>query len=99
MVADMSWNASQVCGPISIPVYGDPDPETGEAPITGHEPGYHINVAPELATAELEPFRIYPATPAVVWAGDESVWSTVFLRFDDEAAARAALPGLWISDI
>jgi hypothetical protein len=79
----MSWNASLVDGPIAVE----------------DDVGYHLNLAAERMTAALEPFRVRPETPERVWAGDAPEWTaTIFLRFTDEAAARAALPGLWVAD-
>lgn len=53
--------------------------------------GYHLNVAPEVYSEDLAAFVMTPANPRRVFAGAE----TVFLRFADEAEARAALPGYW----
>lgn len=53
--------------------------------------GYHLNVAPECYTDDLAAFAVTPANPQRVFAGA----ATVFLRFADEAEARAALPGFW----
>lgn len=69
------WNPSLIDGPVYVP----------------DATGYHLNVAPEIATG-LDAWRVYPTTPQQVFAGAE----TVFLRFADEAEARNALPGYWI---
>lgn len=49
--------------------------------------GYHVNIAPQVYAAELAPYRVTPTSPERVFAGAE----TVFLRFADEAEARAIL--------
>lgn len=87
-----------IYGPITIPIYGEPD-ETGERPVTGFAAGVHYNIARTALTDGLAAYLVSPepATPAVVWAGDEvdsetGLWrDTAFLRFDDEAEARAIL--------
>ena len=98
----MSWNPSIVDGPIVIAIYGDPDPVTGERPVTGVEPGYHLNLARSALPAGAAAFEVAPdpATPARVFAGDElgedgRFRLTAFLRFADEAEAIATLPGFW----
>jgi len=72
-------NASLVLGPIAI---------DGVA-------GSHWNVARSSMTPALEAHEVMPATPQVVWAGDEyhgSAWrDTAFLVFPDEASALQAL--------
>jgi hypothetical protein len=97
----MSWHPALIDGPFQIPVYGPPETapgmgegETYEArPIVGHVDGYHLNVAPELVVEE---YRVDPdpATPFREFAGG----STGFLRFPDEATARAVLGAYWIDD-
>lgn len=52
--------------------------------------GYHLNIAPEIMTEELEAFRVNPANGATFMGS-----STVFLRFKNEKQAREALPGYW----
>lgn len=91
----MSWR-SPVDGPIPAPVYGEPDAD-GDRAVTGYEPGYRLNVPPELVTAAIEPCRITPAEPMRVFAGDDPAApaATVFLLFADEAAAIAALAEWW----
>jgi len=95
----MSWNPSLIDGPIVIPVYGPEetrtDPQFGDypyRPVVGTVDGYHLNVAPEIMTPELEPYRVNPADPAREIAGGE----TAFLRFKDEAEAKSVLAGYWI---
>jgi hypothetical protein len=53
--------------------------------------GYHLNVAPDIATG-LDAWRIEPTSPERVFAGAE----TVFLKFADEAEARAMLGAYWM---
>lgn len=54
--------------------------------------GYHLNVAPECYSDALAPFVVTPENPQRVFSGAD----TVFLRFADEAEARAILAGWWI---
>ena len=99
----MTWNASLIHGPIAIPVLGDPNPETGERELLGHVEGYRLNVAQSVyastvqedGTSPLDAHLETPDTPHQVWAGDEPEWSTVFLRFDDEAEAHSKLSEYW----
>jgi len=56
--------------------------------------GYHINLPNYLLTEELGQFQVFPETPNVVFAGQE----TVFLSFENEAQAIAALPQYWIEE-
>lgn len=89
------FNASLIDGPVPIAIYGDPitdDEGHTYRPVTGYVDGYHINVAPEVYTPELEPYRTAPRNPRRVFAGAE----TVFLRFADEAEARAVLGDYWV---
>lgn len=95
----MSWRG-QIDGPFDVPIYGVPD-EDGVPTIIGSEPGYHLNIAPALMDEALSPFIVSPTQPARVWAGDTSPWPlTIFLRFADEAEARASSLGInWVDDI
>ena len=70
----------------------DTDPETGEY-LTPPEPldGWHANVPARDMTPALEAYRVTPAHPRNVYAGD--IEGTAFLRFDDEAEGVAALIG------
>ncbi len=89
------WHASIIDGPVPIAIYGEPatDDEGHTCrPITGYVDGYHLNVAPEVYTPELEPYRTTPRQPRRVFAGAE----TVFLRFNDEAEARSLLGVYWV---
>jgi len=67
------------------PLYND----DGE-PLTG----WHVNVTPDMVTAELEPFVVTPSRLRRVWAGDDPVEPeiTVALRFADEAEALSFFP-------
>jgi hypothetical protein len=98
----MTWNPSLIDGPLTIPTYGPADPETGERPVTGIVPGYHLNVARSLMTPDLDVYEVTPEpiTPLVTFAGDAPDEAgryalTAFLVFADEAQAVEALPGLW----
>jgi hypothetical protein len=90
-------NASLVDGPITIPIYGEPD-ENGAPTITGYVSGVHFNVARSALTPALEAYEVTPdpSTPARIWAGDvrreDGTWGlTAFLKFDTQAQAEAAL--------
>lgn len=85
------WNASQVNGPLNIPIYGPPA-EDGSLPIIGEVPGYHLNACPSLASDALAPYVVEPQAPVNVWAGAP----TLFLKFPDEATAKSALADYWI---
>lgn len=89
----MSWNPALIDGPLTIPTYGPPDAE-GVRQVVGTVPGYHLNVAPQCYTEDLESFRVDPdpATPFRVFAGAP----TYFLRFADEDEAREYLPDYWL---
>lgn len=91
----MTWHPTYIDGPISIPVYGDADPETG------YRPGYHLNIARSILTPAMESYEVTPdpATPIRIWAGDErgedgSWQETAFLRFESEAEALDVM-GEW----
>jgi hypothetical protein len=87
----MSWNPSLTDGPITVYTYGEPDAD-GIRQVTGTIPGYHINIAPWLMTDELAVYAVEPQNPMRVFAGG----STGFLKFPDEATARALLADYWI---
>jgi hypothetical protein len=92
MILDPSKNHFD--GPVAVPIYGEPD-EDGLAPVVGFRAGYHVNAtAAGMAAADLSAFVIEPATPSQVYAGA----ATVFLFFDDEAAALAAIPSQFWAD-
>ncbi len=98
----MTWHPTYIDGPLTIPIYGEPDPETGERPVAGHRDGYHLNVARSILTPAMEAAEVMPdpATPYRTWAGDErgegGRWQlTAFLRYESEAAAIEAM-GEWI---
>jgi hypothetical protein len=64
-------------------------------PISDGGGFYLLNIAPELMRPALAPYRVHPATPDVVWAGDVDFTGTIFLKFADETTARSLLPALW----
>jgi hypothetical protein len=91
----MAWNASLIDGPVPIAIYGDPITEDAGhtyRPVIGYVSGYHVNVAPEVYTDALAPYRTTPRQPRRVFAGAE----TVFLKFADEAEARNMLGAYWM---
>jgi hypothetical protein len=91
----MTWNSALIDGPVSIAIYGDPITEDAGhtyRPVIGYVDGYHVNVAPQVYTAEMEPYAVTPTVPRRVFAGAE----TVFLRFADEAKARSVLGAYWM---
>ena len=99
-----TWNPTYIDGPISIPIFGESDPETGERSIAGYRDGYHLNVARSILTPAMEPYEVMPdpATPVRIWAGDtrgeDGCWrETAFLRFESEGEAVAAM-GEWLSN-
>jgi len=88
------WDQSLIDGPVPIAIYGEPvtdDEGHTYTPVTGYEPGYHLNIAPQVYTPDLEPYVMTPSLPRRVFAGAE----TVFLKFTDEAQAREYLAGYW----
>ena len=102
----MTWNASLIDGPISIPVLGQPDAETGDREFVGSVSGYHLNVSRGIMTPDLGGYEVTPnpRTPVCVFAGDEpdefGVYAlTAFLSFADEDEAKAALAGLWFEPV
>ena len=89
------FNASLIDAPVPIAIYGDPitdDEGHTYRPVIGYVDGYHVNVAPQVYTAEMEPYAVTPTVPRRVFAGAE----TVFLKFADEAEARSALGAYWM---
>ena len=94
----MTWNQSLLDGPVPIAIYGDPitDDEGNEArDVIGYVEGYHLNIAPQVYTDDLAPYRATPRNPRRVFAGAE----TVFLRFEDEAEARSMLGAYWVEEV
>jgi hypothetical protein len=87
----MTWNAALIDGPVPIPILSEPDAE-GMQTLLGYEPGYHLNVAPQVYTAELALYVVTPTLPRRVFAGAE----TVFLKFADETEARSVLGAYWM---
>ena len=77
---------------IQIPILSEPDKD-GMQTLLGYEPGFHVNIALQDLTPELEKFRVCPSHMRRVFAGDDPAdpkW-TVALKFADEAEARAVL--------
>lgn len=83
-------------GPITIPVYGEPDAD-GVRPVIGQRPGCHINATPlgwaalDLSAYLLDP---QPQTPTQIYAGGQ----TYCLWWENEATARAVLADYWPED-
>jgi len=78
---------------IQIPILSEPDKD-GMQTLLGYEPGYHVNIALQDLTPELEAFRVFPSQLRRVFAGDDPAdpkW-TVALKFADEKTARKQLP-------
>ena len=77
---------------IIIPLLSEPDKD-GMQTLLGYEPGYHVNIALQDLTPELEAFRVLPRQMRRVFAGDdpENPQWTVALKFADEAEARKVL--------
>lgn len=93
----MVWNASLIDGPVPIAIFGDEitdDEGNTYRPVVGYVEGYHLNVAPQVYTAELAPYVVTPTLPRRVFAGAE----TVFLKFADEAEARSVLGAYWVEE-
>jgi hypothetical protein len=77
---------------IQIPILSEPDKD-GMQTLLGYEPGYHVNIALQDLTPELEAFRVFPSQLRRVFAGDDPekpAW-TVALKFEEEAEARKVL--------
>jgi len=94
----MSWNTSLIDGP--IPAYQFLGFDPNGLPIFGALlPIYNLNVAPQVMTAELEPFVVEPANPKRVFAGDDPTdrTLTVCLSFASETEARAKLAAYWVA--
>jgi hypothetical protein len=90
----MTWNSALIDGPVPIAIHGEPitdDEGHIYRPVVGYEPGYHVNIAPQVYTDALAAYVMTPSLPRRVFAGAE----TVFLRFADEAEARAVLAEYW----
>ncbi len=77
---------------IQIPILSEPDKD-GMQTLLGYEPGYHVNIALQDLTPELEAFRVFPSHMRRVFAGDspEKPQWTVALRFENEAEAIKVL--------
>lgn len=77
---------------IQIPILSEPDKD-GMQTLLGYEPGYHVNIALQDLTPELEAFRVFPSQLRRVFAGDDPAdpkW-TVALRFESEDEAVKVL--------
>lgn len=73
-----------------IPIFSDPDPETGERTLTGHLDGWHVNVPADQIVPALTPYQVTPEPRGIcIYANAES--RTGYLRFDDEAQAWGVL--------
>jgi hypothetical protein len=93
----MTFNPSLIDAPIPIAIYGDPvtdDEGNTYRPVTGYVDGYHVNIALSVYTDALAAYVVTPTLPRRVFAGAE----TVFLRFADEAEARAMLGAYWVEE-
>jgi hypothetical protein len=91
----MAWISFFIDGPIPIVIYGEPYADVDGykvRDVVGYVPGYHVNIAHQVFTPELEPYAMTPSLPRRVFAGAE----TVFLKFADEAEARSALGAYWM---
>lgn len=77
---------------IQIPILSEPDKD-GMQTLLGYEPGYHVNIALQDLTPELEKFRVFPSQLRRVFAGDdpENPQWTVALKFADEKAYMTAV--------
>jgi hypothetical protein len=76
------WNPSLVDGPIEVHRDGE------------LLDGYHLNIAPWLMTDDLAAYAVTPENPVRIFAGGSTGW----LKFPDEATARALLADYWIED-
>ena len=94
------WDASIIDGPILTFQFLGMSPETTDEdgntipsqPIFGAQTSaYNLNIAPHIMTDELEAYRIEPQIPKRVFSGAQ----TVFLTFESEAEAIAALGDYW----
>jgi hypothetical protein len=94
----MTFNPSLLDGPVPIAIFGDPitdDEGNTYRPIEGYVDGYHLNVSPSVYTDDLAPYRATPRNPRRVFSGAE----TIYLRFEDEAEARAMLGAYWTEEV
>ena len=86
----MTWRTDVIDGPIPTFQFLGLD-EEGNALFGDQLPAYNLNIAPHIMTDELEAYRIEPQIPKRVFAGAQ----TVFLTFESEAEAIAALGDYW----
>jgi hypothetical protein len=86
------WNLSVIDGPVPAYEFLGLD-EEGQPMFGDPLPAYNLNIAAQIYTSELEPYRIEPALPKRVFAGASQ--DTVYLQFQNEAEAIQALPQYW----
>ena len=86
----MTWRTDVIDGPISTFQFLGLD-EDGNPQFGAQTSAYNLNIAPHIMTDELEAYRIEPQIPKRVFAGAQ----TVFLTFESEAEAIAALGDYW----
>ena len=84
------WDTSRIDGPIPTFQFLGLD-EDGNPQFGAQTSAYNLNIAPHIMTDELEAYRIEPQIPKRVFAGAQ----TVFLTFESEAEAIAALGDYW----
>jgi hypothetical protein len=89
----MTWRADIIDGPIPAYQFLGLD-EDGNPQFGAQTSAYNLNIAPGIYTETLEQFRIEPTQPKRVFAGEPD--DTVFLTFESEAEARAALAAYWV---
>ena len=86
----MTWRTDVIDGPIPTFQFLGLD-EEGNPQFGAQTSAYNLNIAPHIMTDELEAYRIEPQIPKRVFAGAQ----TVFLTFESEAEAIAALGDYW----
>ena len=86
----MSWRGDVCDGPIPTFAFLGLD-EDGNPQFGAQTSAYNLNIAPHIMTDELEAYRIEPQIPKRVFCGAQ----TVFLTFESEAEAIAALGDYW----
>jgi hypothetical protein len=69
------------------------DPGPAQAGIPAGDGAYHLNATQAVLNAcgAAAPYVVAPASPTTIWAGAP----TVFLKFPDEATAKAILAAWW----
>ena len=93
----MTWRPDLIDGPLTIPVMEGPLDEYGNPTQSGTVPGYHLNAAPIVTAEEGYDLADYdvvpdPSTPYRRFSGAD----TRFLKFADEAEAKAVLAAYWV---